>query len=139
MINDIFFILAAFFMNNSGQLIYRKNIQRNKGKIKFSSPVVIFDIKILGDCLAPLQVFNAILHSAFSAASKLRTTDHDIRRMFFFITGLASFSCLVLKHLGRLTSSPSLEDRAQKAKPSMVASAIPQNLYNLKKNAYGTG
>jgi hypothetical protein len=84
--------------------------------------------KVLEDSLAPLQVFNAFLHSAFSAASKLRTTAHHIRRMFFLITGLASFSCLVLKHLGRLTSSASLEDRAPKAKPSMVASAIPQNL-----------
>jgi hypothetical protein len=82
----------------------------------------------LGDSFAPLQVFNAFLHSAFSVASKLRTAAHDIRRMFFFITGLASFSFLVLKHLSRLTSSASLEDRAPKAKPSMVAAAIPQNL-----------
>jgi hypothetical protein len=41
--------------------------------------------KVLGDSLAPLQIFNAILHSLFSAASKLRTTVHDIRRMLFFI------------------------------------------------------
>ncbi|MCK4644749.1 MAG: hypothetical protein KAU46_00695 [Candidatus Aminicenantes bacterium] len=82
----------------------------------------------MGDSLAPNQIFYAILHSAFSAASELRTTVHDIRRMFFFITGLASFSHLVLKHLGRLTSSTSLKSRAPKAKSSMVASAIPQNL-----------
>ena len=82
----------------------------------------------MGDSLAPLQIFNALLHSAFSAASKLRITVHDIRRMLFFITGLASFSYLVLKHLGRLTSSTSLKGRAPKAKSSMVASAIPQNL-----------
>ncbi len=86
------------------------------------------EAKVLGNSLAPLQIFSAILHSAFSAASKLRTTVHDIRRMFSFITGLASFSCLVLKHLGRLTSSTSLKGRVQKAKSSMVASAIPQNL-----------
>ena len=38
------------------------------------------------DSLAPLQIFNAIFTSAFSAASELRTTVHDIRRMLFFIT-----------------------------------------------------
>ena len=39
-----------------------------------------------GIALAPLQVFNALLHSAFQAASKLRTIVHDIRRLIFFIT-----------------------------------------------------
>ncbi len=38
------------------------------------------------DSLAPLQIFNAIFTSAFSAASELRTLFHDIRRMLFFIT-----------------------------------------------------
>jgi hypothetical protein len=49
--------------------MYRKNIQRNKGKIKFSSPVAIFDVKVLGDGFAPHKIFNAILHSLFSAAA----------------------------------------------------------------------
>jgi hypothetical protein len=34
----------------------------------------------------PNQIFNAVLHSAFSAASELRTLVHSIRRIFSFIT-----------------------------------------------------
>ncbi|NOR52875.1 MAG: hypothetical protein GQ536_02145 [Candidatus Aminicenantes bacterium] len=41
--------------------------------------------KALGDSLAPLQIFNAILYSLFSAASKLRITTHDTFRIVSFL------------------------------------------------------
>jgi hypothetical protein len=58
----------------------------------------------LGNSLAPNRIFNAILHSPFSAAAELAP----------------------LRHPRRPTSSGSLEGRITKAKSSMVATAISQ-------------
>jgi hypothetical protein len=61
---------------------------------------------VLGNSLAPNRIFNAILHSLFSAAAELAP----------------------LRHPRRPTSSGSLEERISKAKSSMVATAISQNI-----------
>ncbi len=62
--------------------------------------------KVLGNSLAPKRIFNAILHSLFSAAAELAS----------------------LRHPRRPTSSGPLEERIPKAKSAMVAAAISQNL-----------
>jgi hypothetical protein len=61
----------------------------------------------LGNSLAPHRIFNAILRLLFSAAAELAP----------------------LTHPRRPTSSGSLEEQTEKAKSSMVAAAISQNLY----------
>ncbi len=112
----------------------------------------------MGDGFVPHKIFNAILHSLFSAATELAPLKHTRRPtpsgslkkqipkakssmvtssipqnlMLSFLTGLVSFSYLVLKHLGRLTSSASLEDRTSKAKSSMVTSSTPKTLDKIK-------
>ncbi len=68
---------------------------------------ISFIRKVLGNSFAPLQIFNAILHSLFSAAAQLAA----------------------LKHTRRPTLLGSLEERIPKAKSSMVAVAISQNLF----------
>jgi len=63
-------------------------------------------MEFLRNSLASIQIFNAILHSLFSAAAELAA----------------------LRHPRRPTSSGSLEERMSKAKSSMVAAAVSQKL-----------
>jgi hypothetical protein len=64
------------------------------------------ELNVLGNSLAPNRIFNAILRSLFSAAAQLTS----------------------FKHARRPTLSGSLEERTPKAKSSMVAVAISQNI-----------
>jgi hypothetical protein len=61
---------------------------KSKRKVKKKREIISKSVigKGFGDGFVPHKIFYAILHSAISAASKLRTTVHDIRRMLFFIT-----------------------------------------------------
>jgi hypothetical protein len=65
---------------------------------------------VFGNSLALNRIFNAILHSLFSAAAQLAS----------------------LRHARRPTSSGFLEERIPKAKSDMVASAISQSLYKAR-------
>jgi hypothetical protein len=68
---------------------------------------MVSNVYVLGNSLAPNRIFNAILHSLFSAAAELAA----------------------LRHPRRPTSSGSLEERIPKAKSDTVAAAISQNIY----------
>jgi hypothetical protein len=60
-------------------------------------------MKVMGNSLAPIQVFNAFPSQPFSAAAELAS----------------------LRHPRRPTSSGSLEGQLRKAKPSMVTRLFP--------------
>jgi len=76
------------------------------------------------DGLAPTQVFNAVPSSAFSAPAELAPLFIDIARK-----PLAPLGLSVCPVQAQTSSAPrgSLEGRFRKAKPSMVAPALPNS------------
>jgi len=76
-------------------------------KVSISFSVISYFKEAFGNGFAPVQIFNAILSSLFSATAELA----------------------LLKHPRRPTKSGSLVEQFEKAKSSTVASSIPKNLY----------
>jgi len=78
------------------------------------------------DGLAPPQVLNAVPSSAFSAPAELAPLFIDIARK-----SLAPLGLSVCPVQAQTSSAPrgSLEGRFRKAKPSMVASALPNSAF----------